>query len=96
MVREPESPALEPENRSGTPESRLLPARMRSLGAFPGNCWYHFAPKIQMYVLPEQEMVTFWPRAPETEGGCVSTAQDLGRGRDTVSVMIVSGDKRRK
>ena len=43
---------------------------MSILGADPGICWYQLTPKIPMLLLlPVQEMVTVWPRDPDTEGG---------------------------
>ena len=70
MVRVPELPDLEPENRSGTPEGRFPVPSTRSLGAFPGSSWYQFTPSIPMlFVLPEREMVILWPTDPDTEGG---------------------------
>ena len=40
MVRVAVFPDLEPENRSGTPEARLVTRQMSILGADPGICWY--------------------------------------------------------
>ena len=65
MVRVPVLPDLEPENRSGTPEGRLLLTEMMVLGAIPGICWYQSTE----IPTPVQEIVTLWPRAPDTEDG---------------------------
>lgn len=63
------------------------------LGLLLLRFWYLLTgllPTLQL--LPEQERVTLWPKAPDTEGGCVNTdnPQDPGKDRDTESVMLGS------
>ena len=70
MVRVPVLPDLEPENRSGTPEGLLSSQRIMVLGVVPGSYWYQLTKLLLMWeLLPVQEMVTLWPKEPDTEGG---------------------------
>lgn len=55
-------------NRDGTPELRVLPSEIRSLGACPGFCWYQFISS-SVFVLVMQVMVTFSPMAMDRNAG---------------------------
>ena len=71
MVRVAVFPDQEPENRSGTPECRLVVSQIRLLGANPGICWSQptSSPRPTLLLLPVQVMLTLWPGDPDTEGG---------------------------
>ena len=65
-------PELEPENRSGIPEGRLLSLWMTVMGAWPGFCWYQETILLPM-LSPPQVILAICPGCTDTEGGCVTS-----------------------